>query len=66
MEIWAHFAAPLVDNCEPIGQPLEKKARAAGLVAVEQVGQGELICIASQLFFEFGIQKLRLDPWLTA
>lgn len=65
-ETWTYFAAPLIENCEPIGLPLEKKARAAGLVAVEPVGRGELMCIGAREYFEFGIQELRKDPWLTA
>ena len=65
-ETWTYFAAPLVENCEPMGLPLEKKARAAGLVAVEPVGRGELMCIGAREFFDFGCDELRKDPWLTA
>jgi aminoglycoside 3-N-acetyltransferase len=65
-EIWTYFAAPYVENCEPVGLPLEKKARAAGLVAVEPVGRGELMAVGAREFFDFGIAELRKNAWLTA
>ena len=65
-ESWVYFAAPLIGNCEPVGMPLEKLARAAGLVSVEPVGRGELMCIGAREYFDFGLAELRKNPWLTA
>jgi aminoglycoside 3-N-acetyltransferase len=65
-ESWIYFASHLQEICEPNGVPLEKKAREAGLVNVERVGRGELMCIDAQTYFEYGLCELRNNPWLTA
>jgi aminoglycoside N3'-acetyltransferase len=65
-ECWVYFAAPFIENCEPVGLPLEKLARAAGLVRVEPVGRGELMCVGAREYFDFGLAELRKNPWLTA
>jgi len=65
-ETWSYFAAPFVDNCQPNGLPLERLARAAGLVGVASVGRGEIMAIDATAYFEFGIKQLKRNPWLTA
>tara|TARA_Y100000588_G_C14177926_1_gene892253 strand:+ start:194 stop:1003 length:810 start_codon:yes stop_codon:yes gene_type:complete len=66
-ETWTYFAAPLgVDNCSPNGLPLEKLMRESGLVRVAKVGRGELNCSDAGHFHDFGVEQLRLNPWLTA
>jgi aminoglycoside 3-N-acetyltransferase len=65
-ETWAYFAAPFVENCQPNGLPLERLARAAGLVGVAGVGRGEIMAIDATAYFQFGIKELQHNPWLTA
>lgn len=65
-ETWSYFAAPLVECCEPVGLPLERRAREAGLVRVTSVGRGEIMAIGAREYFDFGIKELRKNPWLTA
>lgn len=65
-ETWSYFAAPLADNCQPNGLPLERKARERGLVSVASVGRGEIMAIGAKEYFEFGLEEFRSDPWLTA
>lgn len=65
-ESWVYFAAPLVDCCAPMGIPLEEKARAAGLLRVAPIGRSEIAAIGAREYFDFGLEALRRDPWLTA
>lgn len=65
-EHWVYFAAPYVPNCAPFGLRLEQSARAAGLVRVEKVGRGELMCIGAEEYFAFGLREMQANPWLTA
>src|SRR5205085_666957 len=36
-ETWSYFAAPVIDNCQPNGLPLERKARDEGLARIAPV-----------------------------
>jgi aminoglycoside N3'-acetyltransferase len=65
-ESWIYFAAPFLENCAPNGLPLEKAAVEEGLVRVALVGRGELMAIDAREYFDFGLQQLKNDPWLTA
>ena len=65
-ETWMYFAAPHVANCSPDGLRLERKVRAAQLLAIAPVGRGELMVIGAREYFDFGIAELCDDPWLTA
>ncbi|TLG77614.1 AAC(3) family N-acetyltransferase [Methylocystis sp. B8] len=65
-ETWSYFAAPIVDNCQPNGLPLERRARDTGLVRITPVGRGEIMAIDAGKYFEFGLNELRTNPWLTA
>jgi aminoglycoside 3-N-acetyltransferase len=65
-ETWSYFAAPVVDNCQPNGLALERKARDKGLMGIAPVGRGELMAIDAREYFEFGLDQLRRNPWLTA
>src|SRR5438105_8732253 len=65
-ETWSYFAAPVIDNCQPNGLPLERKARDEGLARIAPVGRGEIMAINARDYFEFGLEELRRNPWLTA
>lgn len=65
-ESWVYYAAPFIENCAPMGLPLEIKAREVGLLRKAAVGRGELMCIGAQQYFEFGMDELKKNPWLTA
>jgi hypothetical protein len=56
----------MVDNCQPNGLPLERRAREEGLVQIASVGRGEIMAIDARIYFEFGLRELQRDPWLTA
>jgi aminoglycoside 3-N-acetyltransferase len=66
LETWTYFAAPFVDNCQPNGLALERKARDKGLVGIASVGRGEIMVIDAGDYFRFGLDEMRIDPWLTA
>lgn len=66
LETWSYFAAPLVECCQPNGMPLERRAREKGLVEVAPVGRGEIMVVGAREYFEFGLDELEKNPWLTA
>jgi len=65
-ETWLYYAAPLVECCQPHGLPLERLVRAEGALAVAAIGRSEIMSIGAQVFFEFGLQAFRKNPWLSA
>lgn len=65
-EVWSYFAAPRAENCQPDGANLERRVRAADMLAIAPVGRGELMAIGARDYFEFGFKELQTDPWLSA
>lgn len=63
---WIYNVAILAKNGSLDEHRLEKRAREAGLCRVAAVGRGELLGIDSRELFEFTVQALSIDPWLTA
>lgn len=65
-ETWTYYAAPFLANCEADPLALQKLARDAGIVRVAEVGRGQLMAVDAEAYFNFGLEVLRRDPWLTA
>lgn len=65
-EEWIYSCAPRLDCCAPVGLPLEKLCREAGLVRAVKVGWSEVVCIGAREYFDFGYARLKEQPWLTA
>lgn len=65
-ERWTYSCAPRLPCCAPLGLPLEKLCRQAGLVRAAPVGWSEVVCIGARDYFDFGLARLKEQPWLTA
>lgn len=65
-ESWVYSCAPRLACCAPVGLPLEKLCREAGLVRTAKVGWSEVVCIGAQEYFDFGFVRLKENPWLSA
>lgn len=65
-EAWVYFAAPFIDNCAPVGLPLERKIRDTGALNIARIGRGEIQCIDAESYYRLGMEEFRQNPWLTA
>jgi aminoglycoside 3-N-acetyltransferase len=66
-EVWMYFAAPRgVEACLPDGRRLEKILRSLGVLRIAKIGRSEVMAIGAREYFDYGLERLREDNWLTA
>jgi len=65
-ESWIYFAAPLISNCQSDALKIDKMARNRGICRSIPLGYSEIVCANAQEYFNFGMEELSKDPWLSA
>jgi aminopeptidase-like protein len=65
-ETWSYYASPFTSHCGPIGVPLEKLAREAGICRVAAVGRSEVCSIGAREYRACAVGQFSKNPWLAA
>ncbi|MEP6995487.1 MAG: DUF4910 domain-containing protein, partial [Acidobacteriota bacterium] len=65
-EGWLYNVRILASNGDPAGEALERLSRDLGICRAAPLGDGEILCVDSEAFFELTTRELRRDPWFTA
>src|SRR5258705_2313233 len=63
---WVYNVRIMSENGYPDGKRLEQKAIETGLCHVARIGRGEIKAIDCRDYFNFALQEMNVDPWLTA
>lgn len=66
MEAWVYSVRILAENGIPDGRRLAALAEENHLCRQASLGRGQICCIDSSKYFDFGMQALASDPWLSA
>jgi aminopeptidase-like protein/aminoglycoside N3'-acetyltransferase len=65
-EGWLYNVRIRASNGDPAGEPLEALAREKGICRSAPVGEGELVTVEAEEFFQFTSDQIRRNPWYTA
>ena len=63
---WEYYVRILAENAAPDGTELERQALAAGVCRAAAVGQGRLLAVECEAYFQFTAEALTRDRWCTA
>lgn len=63
---WVYNVRILADSGYPDGRRLEQDARERGICRSACIGQGEVLAVDAEAYFELTAEALHRDPWYTA